>query len=130
MKNYKITLGLLLLNLFIAFLGIGLVIPVLPTLMNELGINGTTVGYLTAAFAIAQLIASPFTGRAVDKIRRKIKSVMVLFIIVLSEILFRQAKEMEVLLISRNVEGITAAYNMPPVTAVIANSTVMDTRPK
>ena len=52
MKSYKVTLGLLLLNLFIAFLGIGLVIPVLPTLMNELGINGTTVGYLTAALQL------------------------------------------------------------------------------
>lgn len=62
MKTPKITLGLLLTNLFIAFLGIGLVIPVLPTLMNELGITGTTVGYLTAAFALAQLIVSPFAG--------------------------------------------------------------------
>ncbi|KAF0820832.1 Multidrug efflux pump Bmr (of MFS type) [Bacillus sp. ZZV12-4809] len=53
MKTQKITLGLLLTNLFIAFLGIGLVIPVLPTLMNELRITGTTVGYLTAAFAFA-----------------------------------------------------------------------------
>lgn len=64
MKTQKITLGLLLTNLFIAFLGIGLVIPVLPTLMNELRITGTTVGYLTAAFAFAQLIVSPIAGRS------------------------------------------------------------------
>lgn len=63
MKTHNVTLALLLINLFIAFLGIGLVIPVLPTLMNELGITGTTIGYLTAAFAIAQLIVSPFAGK-------------------------------------------------------------------
>ena len=80
MKNTKVTLGLLLLNLFIAFLGIGLVIPVLPTLMNELQLNGTTIGYLTAAFAIAQLIVSPFAGKAVDNIGRKIMIVIGLFI--------------------------------------------------
>ena len=62
MKNQKVTLAILLLNLFIAFLGIGLVIPVLPTIMNELNINGTVVGYMMAAFAITQLIVSPFAG--------------------------------------------------------------------
>ncbi|HLU22006.1 MAG TPA: MFS transporter, partial [Bacillaceae bacterium] len=130
MKNYKITLGLLLLNLFIAFLGIGLVIPVLPTLMNELGINGTTVGYLTAAFAIAQLIASPFSGKAVDKFGRKIMIVIGLFIFGLSELLFGLGKEIEVLFISRILGGISAAFIMPAVTAFIADITDMDTRPK
>lgn len=52
MRTHKVTLGLLLMNLFIAFLGIGLVIPVLPTLMNELGITGKTVGYLTATLPL------------------------------------------------------------------------------
>ena len=101
MKEFKVTLGLLLLNLFIAFLGIGLVIPVLPTLMNELGISGTTVGYLTAAFAIAQLIVSPIAGKAVDKYGRKIMIVIGLFIFGFSELLFGLGKTIEVLFISR-----------------------------
>ena len=67
MKNQKVTLAILLMNLFIAFLGIGLVIPVLPTIMNELEITGTVIGYMVAAFAITQLIVSPFAGRWVDK---------------------------------------------------------------
>ena len=98
MKDYKITLGLLLLNLFIAFLGIGLVIPVLPTLMNELQISGTVVGYLTAAFAIAQLIVSPLAGKAVDKYGRKIMIVIGLFIFGISEFLFGLGKTIEVLI--------------------------------
>ncbi|MFV2046237.1 multidrug efflux MFS transporter NorA [Metabacillus sp. YM-086] len=130
MKNNKITLGLLLLNLFIAFMGIGLVIPVLPTLMNELGINGKTVGYLTAAFAIAQLIVSPFAGKAVDKFGRKIMIVLGLFIFGLSELLFGLGKEIEVLFISRILGGISAAFIMPGVTAFIADMTNLETRPK
>lgn len=39
MKKYNITLGLLLLNIFLAFLGIGLIIPVMPSLINELGLR-------------------------------------------------------------------------------------------
>lgn len=130
MKSYKMTLGLLLMNLFIAFLGIGLVIPVLPTLMNELGINGTTVGYLTAAFAIAQLIVSPFAGKAVDKLGRKIMIVLGLFIFGFSELLFGLGKEIEILFISRILGGVSAAFIMPGVTAFIADITNLQTRPK
>ncbi|MFB5089632.1 multidrug efflux MFS transporter NorA [Psychrobacillus sp. PGGUH221] len=130
MKTHKVTLGLLLMNLFIAFLGIGLVIPVLPTLMNELGIIGTTIGYLTAAFAIAQLIVSPFAGKAVDKLGRKIMIVIGLFIFGISEFLFGLGKEIEVLFISRILGGIGAAFIMPAVTAFIADITNLDTRPK
>ncbi|MBD8038235.1 MFS transporter [Solibacillus sp. A46] len=130
MREYKVTLGLLLLNLFIAFLGIGLVIPVLPTLMNELQISGTVVGYLTAAFAIAQLIVSPLAGKAVDKYGRKIMIVLGLFIFGISEFLFGLGKTIEVLFISRVLGGISAAFIMPAVTAFIADITTMETRPK
>ncbi|MEH7383014.1 multidrug efflux MFS transporter NorA [Bacillus sp. JJ1533] len=130
MKTSKMTLGLLLINLFIAFLGIGLIIPVLPTLMNELGINGTTVGYLTAAFAFSQLIVSPFAGKAVDKWGRKIMIVLGLFIFGLSELLFGLGKEIETLFISRILGGVSAAFIMPAVTAFIADITDLETRPK
>ncbi|MEY2196397.1 multidrug efflux MFS transporter NorA [Neobacillus sp. BF23-41] len=130
MKTHKVTLGLLLINLFIAFLGIGLVIPVLPTLMNELGITGTTVGYLTAAFAIAQLIVSPFAGKAADKFGRKIMIVIGLFIFGISEFLFGIGREIEMLFISRILGGVSAAFIMPAVTAFIADITNLDTRPK
>jgi DHA1 family multidrug resistance protein-like MFS transporter len=130
MKTYKVTLGLLLMNLFIAFLGIGLVIPVLPTLMKELGITGATVGYLTATFAISQLIVSPFAGKAADQIGRKIMIVIGLFIFGISEFLFGIGKGMEMLFISRILGGISAAFIMPSVTAFIADITNLDTRPK
>ena len=130
MKTQKITLGLLLMNLFIAFLGIGLVIPVLPTLMTELGITGTVVGYLTAAFAIAQLIISPFAGKAADKFGRKIMIVIGLFIFGISELLFGLGKEIEVLFISRILGGISAGFIMPAVTAFIADITNLDNRAK
>ncbi|MCM3585782.1 multidrug efflux MFS transporter NorA [Mesobacillus maritimus] len=130
MRSYKVTLSLLLMNLFIAFLGIGLVIPVMPTLMNELGITGTVVGYLTAAFAIAQLICSPFAGKAADKFGRKIMIVIGLFLFGFSEFLFGLGKVIEVLFVSRILGGISAAFIMPAVTAFIADITTKETRPK
>ena len=126
----KLTLAILLGNLFIAFLGIGLIIPVLPTIMNEMSISGKVVGYLTAAFALTQLIASPFAGKWVDKFGRKIMIVLGLFVFGLSEFLFGFGKTIEVLFISRILGGVSAAFIMPAVTAFIADITSMETRPK
>ncbi|WP_110931593.1 multidrug efflux MFS transporter NorA [Paenibacillus bouchesdurhonensis] len=130
MRSPKITLAILLMNLFIAFLGIGLVIPVLPTIMNELNITGAVVGYMVAAFAITQLIISPFAGRWVDKYGRKIMIVLGLFIFGFSEFLFGIGRSVEVLFISRMLGGISAAFIMPAVTAFIADITTSDTRSK
>lgn len=130
MKNQNGVLAILLMNLFIAFLGIGLVIPVLPTIMNELGITGTVVGYMVAAFAITQLIVSPFSGRWVDKYGRKIIIVIGLFVFGFSEFLFGFGKSVEVLFISRMLGGVSAAFIMPAVTAFIADITTTSTRSK
>jgi len=130
MNNQKGVLAILLMNLFIAFLGIGLVIPVLPTMMNELNISGAVVGYMVAAFAITQLIFSPFAGRWADKYGRKIMIVLGLFIFGFSEFLFGFGKTVEVLFISRMLGGVSAAFIMPAVTAFIADITTTATRSK
>lgn len=129
-KNQAITLTILLANLFIAFLGIGLVIPVLPTIMNELNITGSVVGYMVAAFAITQLIVSPIAGKLVDRIGRKIMIVVGLFIFGLSELLFGMGRSIEILFLSRMLGGVSAAFIMPAVTAFIADITTMAQRPK
>ncbi len=124
------TLSLLLLNIFIAFLGISIVIPVLPTIMNELHISGTVVGYLVAVFALTQLFVSPIAGRWTDKFGRKIIIVIGLLFFAFSEFLFGIGETVEVLFISRVLGGISAAFIMPAVTAYIADITTIKTRPK
>lgn len=130
MKNSNITLTLLLTNLFIAFLGIGLVIPVLPTLMNELHISGTVVGYMVAAFAATQLLVSPIAGQWVDTVGRKKMIVFGLLIFSASELLFAIGTNLWVLFVSRSLGGISAAFIMPAVTAFIADITTIETRSK
>ncbi|MDM5234276.1 MFS transporter [Lysinibacillus pakistanensis] len=129
-KKQILTLTILLSNLFIAFLGIGLVIPVLPTIMNELHISGSVVGYMVAAFAITQLIVSPIAGKLVDNIGRKVMIVVGLFIFGLSELLFGIGRTIEILFISRMLGGVSAAFIMPAVTAYIADITTLSQRSK
>lgn len=130
MLRQNITLSILLINLFIAFLGIGLVIPVTPTIMNELQISGAVVGYMVAAFAIAQLIISPVAGRWADQYGRKRMIVIGLFVFGASELLFGVGETVSILFISRMLGGISAAFIMPAVTAFIADVTTMEARPK
>jgi len=130
MEKKNFVLAILLGNLFIAFLGIGLVIPVLPTIMNELHLTGKVVGYLVAAFAITQLIASPIAGQWVDKYGRKRMIVIGLFVFSFSEYLFGIGTSVEILFVSRFFGGISAAFIMPAVTAYIADITTLETRSK
>ncbi|MBD7983989.1 MFS transporter [Sporosarcina sp. Sa2YVA2] len=130
MGKQTLTLVLLLTNLFIAFLGIGLVIPVLPTLMNELQITGEVVGYMVAFFAVAQLVVSPITGWLIDRIGRKIMIVIGLFIFSASELLFAVGEGLPELFASRILGGVSAAFIMPAVTAFIADITTNETRAK
>ena len=43
-------------NIFLVFLGIGLIVPVLPVYLKDLGLNGSDLGVLVAAFALAQMV--------------------------------------------------------------------------
>ncbi|RUL49566.1 MULTISPECIES: MFS transporter [Lysinibacillus] len=129
-QNLKVTFALLLSNLFISFVGIGLVIPVMPTIMNEMNLSGSVMGYMVAAFAIAQLIVSPIAGKWADKYGRKIMIILGLIIFSISEILFGLGTIVEVLFISRILGGVSGAFIMPAVTAFIADITTEKQRSK
>ncbi|MEK5393408.1 MFS transporter [Margalitia sp. FSL K6-0131] len=130
MQNKNMMLVILLINIFIVFLGIGLVIPVTPTIMDELHISGSVVGYMVAFFALTQLILSPISGRWVDRFGRKRMIIIGLIIFGLSEFLFGIGQTVVVLFISRMLGGVSAAFIMPAVTAFIADITTVKRRPK
>lgn len=121
---------ILLSNIFIAFLGVGLVIPVMPSFIDVMHLSGKTMGYLVAAFAGAQLILSPFAGRWVDRYGRKKLITAGLFLFALSELLFGLATHVSLLYVSRILGGISASFIMPGVTAYVADITTNKERPK
>lgn len=47
----------LMINMFLAMSAFGLVVPVMPEYIRILGLNGTTAGLLTAAFAVTQFFS-------------------------------------------------------------------------
>ncbi|NGP61170.1 MFS transporter [Paenibacillus thiaminolyticus] len=129
-KEQKAVLLILLSNIFIAFLGIGLVIPVMPSFMNMMHLSGKTMGYLVAVFAVAQLLMSPFAGRWVDRVGRKKIIIIGLFLFSVSELVFGLAGNATMLYISRLLGGVSAAFITPGVTAYVADITTIQERPK
>lgn len=129
-KEQKLVLIILLSNIFIAFLGIGLIVPVMPSFMDIMHLSGKTMGYLVAVYAMAQLLMSPFAGRWVDRYSRKIIIIIGLFLFGVSELIFGLGTNVFVLYISRILGGVSAAFIMPGVTAYIADITSVRERPK
>lgn len=56
-----------LLGSFVIMLGVGIVVPVLPSYAQSFGVGYDAVGILIATFALARLAADPFVGRYVDR---------------------------------------------------------------
>ena len=61
----------LLLSVFIALLGIGIIIPVMPVFATELGANGLALGMIIAAFSVSRGLLQPVVGNLSDRWGRK-----------------------------------------------------------
>ncbi|MDR0271283.1 MFS transporter [Paenibacillus sp.] len=129
-KEQKAVLMILLSNVFIVFLGVGLIIPVMPSFMDMMHLSGKTMGYLVAVFAFSQLLISPFAGRWVDRYGRKKMIIIGLFLFGLSELVFGIGTNVWILYLARVLGGISAAFTMPSATAYVADITSLEERPK
>ena len=110
---------LLMFNIFIAFVGIGLVVPIMPAFMNELGLKGGALGFLFAAFSVTQFLFSPMAGRLSDRFGRKKMIIIGLFIFALSELLFGFANSLVLLVVGAIAGGIGAAFITPSIMAYV-----------
>nr|WP_325167708.1 multidrug efflux MFS transporter NorA [Staphylococcus simulans] len=108
-------------NIFLVFLGIGLVVPVLPVYLKDLGLNGSDLGILVAAFALAQMVISPFGGNLADKLGKKLIICIGLVLFAVSEFIFAMSSNYPLLIVSRIIGGFSAGMVMPGVTGMIAD---------
>lgn len=112
---------ILMTNMFIAMSGIGLIIPIMPTLLHHFGVGGQVNGLLIATFAFAQFIFSPFAGGLSDRIGRKKTMVTGIFLFMASQLLFAYSHTLSLLFISRLLGGMGAAFMIPSIMAYVAD---------
>lgn len=129
MGNQK-TFPLLLVNMFLAMLGIGLVIPVLPQFLHEFGAGGQAAGYLVSCFGLTQFLFSPIAGNLADKYGRKPMIVLGLGLFALSNLCAAIADNLWFLFVSRLIGGAGSAALVPSIMAYAADITTNEQRTK
>ena len=114
-KNKKeAALGFIFITILIDVIGWGIIIPVIPGLIEEL-IQGDISeaakigGWITFAYAIAQFIFAPLVGNLSDKYGRRPIILISLFGFTLDYILLALAPTITWLFIGRIIAGITAS---------------------
>lgn len=121
---------ILILSEFLVCLGIGLVIPVMPFLRNQLHLSAFDMGVMTALFSFAQFITSPIIGRISDRVGRKPIIAIGLALYAVSEILFALTNLLGMFDFARVIGGISAAMVTPTGMALAADITTKRQRAK
>ncbi|MEK4429123.1 MFS transporter [Paenibacillus sp. FSL M7-0802] len=129
-KSAIFPLFILMLNLFIALLGQGMVIPILPEYLKQFNAAGAAAGYLIAAFGAAQFIFSPLGGQLSDRWGRKSMIITGLFLTVISDLMFAVSTTLPLLYIARFIGGIGIGLMVPSNMAYVADITTSATRAK
>lgn len=130
----KAAIGFIFLTLLLDVIGLGIIIPVLPKLIEEL-IHGdiskaaSIGGWLTFAYAIMQFIFSPFIGNLSDKFGRRPVLLFSLFGFGIDYIFLSLAPTIGWLFVGRIIAGITGA-SFTTATAYIADISAPKDRAK
>ena len=126
----KLALFLLMLNMFLTFSGVGLVIPIMPTYLKTFGAAGQALGFIIALMSFAQFIFSPVAGNLSDRHGRKNLIIFGLIVNGLSQISMGLSTELWMLYLCRFFTGVGSAFIIPPVMAYVADITTKAERGK
>jgi MFS family permease len=117
----KRTLVTLLLALFIALLGVGVIAPIIPIYAMDLGATGVTLGVIIAAFSISRGALQPIVGYLSDRQGRKRLLVVGLLIYATVGFTYTLTTSVEHLILIRLFHGVGSAMIVPIVMAYIGD---------
>lgn len=112
-------------TVFLDMVGFGIVIPLLPLYVDDLGASKLTVGLILTSFSVAQLVATPILGRLSDRLGRRRIILLSLVGNAVAMLIFAYASHRKLLLLfflSRILAGATAG-NLSACQAAIADVT-------
>lgn len=123
--HYKASLGFIFITILIDVIGIGIIIPVLPSLIESLNGNGLSDasrigGWLMFSYAIMQFIFAPVLGILSDRFGRRPIILIALFGLGVDYIFHAFAPTIGWLFVGRILAGITGA-SFTVATAYIAD---------
>ncbi len=117
-------------TLLVVMLGFGVVIPIMPFYVEQLGAGGTELGLLVASYAVMRLICGPLWGSLSDRVGRKPVLMIGVFGYGIAMILFGLATELWMLFLFRALSGVLSSATSPTTMAYIGDSTSEENRSK
>ncbi len=120
---------ILLLVVFIDLIGFGIVIPILPLLIQHIGGSTILVGIIISIFSLFQFVFAPILGRLSDKYGRKPVLILSSFLNSISYFLIFFSQQIWLLILARMLAGIGSA-NISVAQAYIADTSSAHERTK
>ncbi len=110
------------LTVFVNLVGFGIIIPLLPFYAETFGASPLAIGFLFAAFSLAQLVAAPALGALSDRYGRRPILIVSLIGTVVSFAMLAVATSLAMLFAARVVDGLSGG-NITIARAYIADVT-------
>ncbi len=130
MSNYVKPIAVLFITLLLVMVGFGIVIPIFPFLIINLGGGPTALGFFMASYSVMQFIFAPFWGRLSDRIGRRPVLLIGLVGYGITFILFGFIAELWMMFAIRILSGIFSSATLPTAMAYIADITSGEERSK
>jgi MFS transporter, DHA1 family, multidrug resistance protein len=124
----KRSLYILIFVLFVVMLGYGIIIPILPFYIENMGAGGTELGFLVASYAVMRLIFGPIWGGLSDRIGRKPVLLIGILGYAVTMLWFGLADSLWMLFAARILSGVLSSATAPTTMAFIGDSTPEDER--
>jgi DHA1 family multidrug resistance protein-like MFS transporter len=108
-------------SLIVVMLGFGMVMPVFPFILTQMGASGNEYGLLIALYAIMQLIFSPVWGSLSDQVGRKPVMLIGMAGVTLTLVMFGLSTQLWMIFLARILSGVLASAMMPTAMAYVGD---------
>jgi len=107
------TLAVLALVSFVMLLGVGIVVPMLPTYAQGIGATATQIGLIFAGFSLSRTVLTPVIGALADKSELKRLMIVGLAGYAVLSLAYAAAKSPAQLILIRLLHGMASAFVIP-----------------
>lgn len=115
----------LLLCVFIAMIGLGIISPIIPNYASSMGATGLMIGLIYSSFSLSRAVLQAPMGRLSDSVSKKKIIIVGLTAYTVTSILYTRASSPEMLIYVRLFHGVGSAMVMP-----VAMAYAMELTPK
>ena len=113
----------LMLSVFMAMVGLGIISPIMPNYASDLGASGIYIGLIYSSFSFSRVILQTPVGRLADTFSKKKIIVAGLIMYTIISVVYTYVTSPEMLIVVRVFHGVGSSMMMPVAMAYAMNLT-------